>query len=55
MVNNEHYARLKEGVPAWNEWRLKNLNIVMLWAKSGNYSSDRHQRTSVYFSGHPEN
>jgi uncharacterized protein YjbI with pentapeptide repeats len=28
MVNNEHYAQLKDGVIAWNEWRFKNLNII---------------------------
>ena len=28
MVNEEHYARLKESVQAWNEWRAKNLGII---------------------------
>lgn len=28
MVNEEHYARLKEGVEAWNEWRRNNPNII---------------------------
>nr|WP_322721445.1 pentapeptide repeat-containing protein [Nostoc sp. ChiQUE02]MDZ8234545.1 pentapeptide repeat-containing protein [Nostoc sp. ChiQUE02] len=28
MVNEEHSARLKKGVQAWNEWRLNNPNII---------------------------
>lgn len=28
MVNQEHYARLKEGVQAWNRWRDNNRNII---------------------------
>lgn len=27
MANEEHLAKLREGVEAWNEWRLKNLDI----------------------------
>jgi uncharacterized protein YjbI with pentapeptide repeats len=29
LVNKEHYARLREGVQAWNEWRLKNPEIIL--------------------------
>ncbi|MBD2342228.1 pentapeptide repeat-containing protein [Calothrix sp. FACHB-156] len=28
MVNDEHYAQLKKGVEAWNEWRLIEPNII---------------------------
>ncbi|MHC5739977.1 pentapeptide repeat-containing protein [Nostoc sp.] len=28
MVNEEHYARLKENVQGWNEWRQKNQGII---------------------------
>jgi uncharacterized protein YjbI with pentapeptide repeats len=29
MANDEHVAILKKGVYAWNEWRRKNLNIIV--------------------------
>ncbi|MBE8988802.1 pentapeptide repeat-containing protein [Nostoc sp. LEGE 12450] len=28
MVNKEHYARLREGVQVWNDWRANNLKII---------------------------
>ncbi|MBE9036946.1 pentapeptide repeat-containing protein [aff. Roholtiella sp. LEGE 12411] len=28
MINEEHYARLKESVQGWNEWRVKNPEII---------------------------
>jgi hypothetical protein len=27
MANEEHLARLKQGVEAWNQWRMANLEI----------------------------
>jgi len=28
MANEDHVARLKQGVAAWNEWRAENENVV---------------------------
>ena len=50
MANEEHLARLKQGVAAWNQWRDENRGIQPDLGKadlSGAYLSGVHLREAI--------